>query len=100
MPEKIQLYFIYNQIKDIKEYQKERTIYVHIRRIKVEKYVRDILQQHDLSVARNSTNKKIFNNIVDKCMDDLKNTELRDQFDNDNQVKYFVRQSILYLIVK
>lgn len=50
----------------------------------VEKYVRDILQQHDLSVARNSTNKKIFNNIVDKCMDDLKNTELRDQFDNDN----------------
>ena len=43
----------------------------------VEKYVRDILQQHDLSVARNSTNKKIFNNIVDKCMDDLKNTELR-----------------------
>ena len=32
--EKIQLYFIYNQIKDIKEYQKERTIYVHIRRIK------------------------------------------------------------------
>ena len=33
-------------------------------------------------------------------MDDLKNTELRDQFDNDNQVKYFVRQSILYLIVK
>lgn len=45
----------------------------------VEKYVRDILQQHDLSVARNSTNKKIFNNIVDKCMDDLKNTELRDQ---------------------
>ena len=51
----------------------------------VEKYVRDILQQHDLSVARNSTNKKIFNNIVDKCMDDLKNTELRDQFDNDNQ---------------
>ena len=61
---------------------------------------RDILQQHDLSVARNSTNKKIFNNIVDKCMDDLKNTELRDQFDNDNQVKYFVRQSILYLIVK
>lgn len=99
MPEKIQLYFIYNQIKDIKEYQKERTIYVHIRSI-VEKYVRDILQQHDLSVARNSTNKKIFNNIVDKCMDDLKNTELRDQFDNDNQVKYFVRQSILYLIVK
>ena len=66
----------------------------------VEKYVRDILQQHDLSVARNSTNKKNFNNIVDKCMDDLKNTELRDQFDNDNQVKYFVRQSILYLIVK
>ena len=66
----------------------------------VEKYVRDILKQHDLSVARNSTNKKIFNNIVDKCMDDLKNTELRDQFDNDNQVKYFVRQSILYLIVK
>lgn len=34
VPEKIQLYFIYNQIKDIKEYQKERTIYVHIRRIK------------------------------------------------------------------
>lgn len=26
----------------------------------VEKYVRDILQQHDLSVARNSTNKKDF----------------------------------------
>lgn len=25
----------------------------------VEKYVRDILQQHDLSVARNSTNKKM-----------------------------------------
>lgn len=36
----------------------------------VEKYVRDILQQHDLSVARNSTNKKIFNNIVGQVTHD------------------------------
>lgn len=66
---------------------------------KIRNYTEFILFQHDLNIHRNDTNKKIYEKIVSKCMSDLKNEELLKLFTNDTQIKYFVRQTALYLIL-
>ena len=66
---------------------------------KIRNYTEFILFQHDLNIHRNDTNKKIYEKIVSKCMSNLKNEELLKLFTNDTQIKYFVRQTALYLIL-
>ena len=67
---------------------------------KIRDYVEFILFQHDLNIYRNDTNKKIYEKIVSKCMDDLENEELLKSFTNESQIEYFVRQTILYLVLE
>lgn len=43
---------------------------------KVREYVEFILYQHDLSIYRNDTNRKIYDKVVEKCMTDLANPKL------------------------
>ena len=62
-------------------------------------YVEVILFQHDLNIYRNDTNKKIYEKIVRKCMSDLENEKLLKLFTNDAQIEYFVRQTMLYLVL-
>ena len=67
----------------------------------IKDYVEWILFQHDLSIFRNNTNKEIYSKIVTKCVEELKNSaELLDIFTNKRQLEYFVRQTMLYLIVE
>ena len=67
---------------------------------KIKEYVAFVLRQHDMSIYRNDTNRKIYEKIVSKCMIDLKNKELLKLFTNESQMQYFVRQTMLYLILK
>lgn len=67
---------------------------------KIRTYVENILFRHDLSIHRNDTNKKIYEKIVSKCMNDLENEELFKLFTNESQIEYFVRQTILYLVLE
>jgi hypothetical protein len=68
---------------------------------KIEDYVSNVLFQHDLSSWRNETNKAIMNKIIAKCMSDLETKDgLLELFENDKQVEYFVRQTILYLVLQ
>ena len=66
---------------------------------KVRDYTEFILHQHDLSIYRNDTNRKIYDKVVEKCMTDLANPELLKLFTNAPQLEYFVRQTMLYLIL-
>ena len=66
---------------------------------KVKNYTEFILQQHDLSIYRNDANRKIYDKVVEKCMTDLANPELLKLFTNTPQLEYFVRQTMLYLIL-
>lgn len=66
----------------------------------IKDYVSVILHRHDMSPWRNSTNKKVCNKIIDKCMSDLQNKELLKVFDDESQIKYFVRQTILLLTLE
>lgn len=66
---------------------------------KVEAYVEFLLHLHDMSVTRNANNKKTMDRIVAKCMDDLRKHEgLAETLQNDFQIHYFVRQTILYMV--
>lgn len=67
---------------------------------KIRAYAENILFQHDLSIYRNDTNKKIYEKIVNKCMSDLENEKLLKLFTNEPQIEYFVRQTILYLVLE
>ena len=67
---------------------------------KIKEYVAFVLRQHDMSIYRNDTNRKIYEKIVSKCMIDLKNKELLKLFTNESQMQYFVRQTMLYLILE
>ena len=66
---------------------------------KIKDYVEVILFQHDLNIYRNDMNKKIYEKIVRKCMSDLENEKLLKLFTNDAQIEYFVRQTMLYLVL-
>lgn len=66
----------------------------------VRDYTELILHQHDLDIYRNSTNRKIYDRIVEKCMNDLENQKLLKLFTNRPQLEYFIRQTILYLILE
>ena len=72
---------------------------------KVRDYTEFILHQHDLSIYRNDTNRKIYDKVVEKCMTDLANPELLKLFkwltimDANEILEYFVRQTMLYLIL-
>lgn len=66
----------------------------------VREYTELILHQHDLDIYRNSTNRKIYDRIVEKCMNDLANQKLLKLFTNRPQLEYFVRQTMLYLILE
>lgn len=65
----------------------------------IETYVTELLYEHDLAVWRNATNKAIYDRIIEKCYSDLEIPELVQNLDNKNQIKYFVEQTILYLVL-
>lgn len=68
-------------------------------RKKIEAYVEEVLHLHDMSIYRNTNNKKTMDRIVAKCMDDLQKHEgLPEMLKNDAQIHYFVRQTILYMV--
>lgn len=73
---------------------------LEIAEVQVRDYIEWLLRQHDLDIHRNDTNRKIYNRIVWKCMTDLANPELLKLFTNRQQLEYFVRQTLLYLIVE
>lgn len=66
---------------------------------KIESYVENLLFQHDMSVGRNENNQKTMDKIVTRCMSDLgKHKGLAEILQNDRQIEYFVKQTILYMV--
>ena len=66
---------------------------------KIERYVEQLLFLHDMSVGRNENNMKTKDKIVARCMSDLeKHNGLTEILQNDRQIEYFVRQTILYMV--
>lgn len=63
-------------------------------------YTELILDLHDMNIHRNNTNRKICDKIIEKCMNDLANPKLLKLFTNRPQLEYFVRQTVLYLILQ
>ena len=61
---------------------------------KIRAYAENILFQHDLSIYRNDTNKKIYEKIVSKCMSDLENEKLLKLFTNEPQIVFGIRIGI------
>lgn len=68
-------------------------------RKKIENYVSNLLFLHDMSVGRNENNQKTMDKIVERCMSDLERHKgLVEILQNDRQIEYFVRQTILYMV--
>lgn len=68
-------------------------------RKKIENYVSNLLFLHDMSVGRNENNQKTMDKIVERCMADLERHKgLAEILQNDRQIEYFVRQTILYMV--
>lgn len=68
-------------------------------RKKIENYVSNLLFLHDMSVGRNKNNQKTMDKIVERCMADLeRHKRLAEILQNDRQIEYFVRQTILYMV--
>ena len=65
---------------------------------KIREYTELLLHTHDLSITRNKKNKAIYDKIVKFCMNELRNPMLLSLFEGEEQIRYFVRQSILYLV--
>lgn len=66
---------------------------------KIEEYVEIILHMHDMSPWRSEGNQKRMDKIVSKCMADLEASDrLVKLLQNDKQIEYFVRQTILYMV--
>ncbi len=66
---------------------------------KIEDYVSNLLFQHDMATWRNENNQETMDKIVEKCMKDLKRHDgLLKMLENDKQIEYFVRQTILYMV--
>lgn len=66
---------------------------------KIENYVSNLLFLYDMSVGRNENNQKTMGRIVARCLSDLeKHNGLAELLQNDKQIEYFVRQTILYMI--
>ena len=59
-------------------------------------YVNELLRQHDMSVSRNDRNQKIANKIITRCMYDI--YPIVNEFKLKQQIRYFVRQTMLYMI--
>ena len=54
---------------------------------------------HDMSPWRNEGNQKRMDKIIEKCMSDLEASDrLLELLQNDKQIEYFVRQTILYMV--
>lgn len=66
---------------------------------KIEEYVSNLLYHHDMATWRNENNQKRMDIIVAKCMEDLESHNgLLELLQNDKQIEYFVRQTILYMV--
>lgn len=66
---------------------------------KIENYVWDLLYRHDMSPGRNEKNKERMNKIVERCIKDLqRHSGLLETLENDTQIEYFIRQTILYML--
>lgn len=66
----------------------------------IEEYVEIVLFQHDLNVNRNDTNMRIRNKILSTCLSDLeKHPGVWQSFEHKNAIDYFVRQTILGLVI-
>ena len=66
---------------------------------KIENYVSNLMFQHDMAPWRNESYKERMDKIVQKCMDDLETHDgLVDLLQHDEQIYYFVRQTILYMV--
>ena len=66
---------------------------------KIEEYVSNLLYQHDMASWRNENNQKRMDRVVAKCMEDLESHNgLLELLQNENQIEYFVRQTILYMV--
>lgn len=59
-------------------------------------YVNELLRQHDMSLSRNDRNQKIANKIITRCMYDI--YPIVNEFKLKQQIRYFVRQTMLYMI--
>lgn len=59
-------------------------------------YVNHLLYQHDMSVSRNGRNQKIADKIINRCVDDI--IPILNEFSLKRQIRYFVRQTMLYMI--
>lgn len=68
-------------------------------RKKIEEYVSNLLYQHDMATWRNDDNQKRMDRIVAKCMKGLESHDgLLELLQNDKQIEYFVKQTILYMV--
>lgn len=66
---------------------------------KIREYVSALLYQHDMAPWRTEDNQKRLEKIVAKCMRDIElHNGLSDLLKSNNQIEYFVRQTILYMI--
>lgn len=66
----------------------------------IRKYTSFLLFSHDMNIDRNNIYRCIYDKIVNICLDGLRNSdELLNEFENEAQVRYFVRQTILYLVI-
>lgn len=63
---------------------------------KIEDYVADLLYRYDLAPWKNENNQMRMDRIVAKCAEDLELKGVLGLLQNDNQIKYFVNQTILY----
>ena len=59
-------------------------------------YVNTLLYQHDMSVSGSDRNQKIAEKIINRCVNDI--IPKLDEFTLDMQIRYFVRQTMLYMI--
>lgn len=59
-------------------------------------YVNTLLHQHDMSVSGSDRNQKIADKIINRCVNDI--IPKLDEFTLDMQIRYFVRQTMLYMI--
>ena len=87
-------------METMKNQSNTTTLTVEVVENKIKKYIELFLFEHDMNIHRNDTNKKIYEKIFNKCMSDLENEELFKQFTNEYQIHYFVRQTILYLVLE
>lgn len=66
---------------------------------KIKEYANDLLYRHDMSPNRTEENQKRLDKIVTRCIEDIEeHPNLVNLLKSENQIEYFVRQTILYMV--